>query len=193
MKKWWQNVNRGILLLFIVIIAVVSYLVSDSIQNSHEKKMLKEIASQYVVDSSPLFITPKDFDFFSWNSIDSETLLPAIHSQASSVAHYFVDNEMVRNQAFDRSFDYFCNYSSLRRRPENCTRVPLSVEITQLYNGSATVIVHSTTKIDYLEEDGSIGFEERVCDDELRFLYIDGEWKLVHTDSNLNYYSGNGY
>ena len=136
MKKWWQNVNRGILLLLILIIAVVSYLVSDSIHNSKERKAIKEIATQYVIDSSPLYITPSDFDFFSWNSIDSDTLLPEIHSQAGSLSHYFVDNELVRNQAFDQSFDFFRYYSSLKRRPEKCTRVPESVEILELYNGS---------------------------------------------------------
>ena len=58
MKKWWQHVNRGIILLLAVIIAVVSYLVSDSIHNSRERKEVKEIASQYIIDSSPLFIAP---------------------------------------------------------------------------------------------------------------------------------------
>ena len=190
MKKRWQHVNRGILLLLAVIIAVVSYLVSDSIHNSRERKEVKEIASQYIIDSYPLFITPSDFDFFFWNSIDSDTLLPAVHSQAGSLSHYFADNELVRNQAFDQSFDFFRYYSSLKMRPDKCTRVPESVEILELYNGSASVVVRSTTKIDFINEDGTITYEELATQDDLQFLYTDGEWKLVQTKSNLNIQSG---
>ena len=75
-------------------------------------------------------------------------------------------------------------------RPDKCTRVPESVEILELYNGSASVVVRSTTKIDFINEDGTITYEELATQDDLQFLYTDGEWKLVQTKSNLNIQSG---
>jgi len=185
MKKWWKNVNRGLLLLLIVIIAVVTYLIADSIHNNKEKKVIREIASQYISDSSSLFSTPEDFDFFSWNGAYSESLSEALYSRAKPLEHYYVDNEIVLHQEIDKCQEFFMYYFSLQVSPVSCTRTPAKIEISQLYNGSATVIVSTVSKIEYTSPDGSRGVDERKSTDTLQFLHTDGEWRLVQVDSGL--------
>ena len=191
MRKWWKDVNRGIVLLIIAIIAVISYLIADTIHNNKEKKVLKEIAAQYTIDSAPLFTTPEDFDFFSWNGAYTDSLSEELYSRAKPLDHYYVDNETVRHQEIDKIQQFFMYYYNQQYCPVSCTKSPGNIEITQIYNGSATAVVKTVSKIEYISSDGSRGVDERNTTDTLQFLYTGGEWKLVQVSSDL--YGGEDY
>ena len=130
MKKWWQHMNRGLLLLFVAVLAVSVYLFMD-----HEK-------------------TKKE-------------------------------NEAVRNNQISYYFSFFENCRLNETLPANCTRVPLSIEVRDIYNGSATVVVTTQTTIEYTKEDDSRQTEVTTTEDTLLFLKQEGEWKLVSARSNM--------
>ena len=193
MKKWWQNINRGILLLIIAIIAVTSYLISDSIKTKNEKAKLKEITTQFASDSSILFAFPQDIDFFSWDGMESDNLRPAMYSQTESLNHYFCDNEVIRKQEIDKSQLFFRNYYERQLCPISCTRSLVRIEINEIYNGSATISLFTENKIDYKDQDGKKGYAEIEATDTLVLLKIDGQWKIIKLDSTLTEYEGSVY
>ena len=64
MKKWWQQVNRGLLLLALVVLAVSVYLIIDSANIKKDKAAIKELSEQFITESSAYFICPSDFEFW---------------------------------------------------------------------------------------------------------------------------------
>ena len=51
MKKWLRQVNRGAILLVIVLLAVFVYLIIDAENTSKDKKTLTQISEKYIRDS----------------------------------------------------------------------------------------------------------------------------------------------
>ena len=62
MKKWWQNINRGILLLIVVLLGLSVYLLVDEANTRKEKKAVRELASEYARESSCLYQFPSGSD-----------------------------------------------------------------------------------------------------------------------------------
>ena len=190
MKKWWQNTNRGVLLLLVVLFAVAIYLVCDAINIRKEKKTVKDLASQYAIESSCMYSFPSGLDYWSWNGFDITDLIPAIHNQAEPLKHYFYDNETVQEQETDK-FVYFFRYCFDRQLcPVSATKQITDIKFHEIYNGSASITVYSKTTVEFLDAGGKKVVNEMDSDDTLSFLKINGEWKIVKADCSLNNYEG---
>lgn len=190
MKKWWQNTNRGIVLLLVVLFAVGVYIFIDAMNIRKEKKIVKDLASQYASESSSMYSFPADLDFWSWNGFDITELMPAIHEQAEPLKHYFYDNETVQMQETNKFIYFFRDCFDMQLCPVSANKQVTDIEIQEIYNGSSTVRVTSKTTVEYIEKSGKKIINEMVTDDTLVFLKINGEWKLVKADSSLNDYAG---
>lgn len=184
MKKWWQHMNRGLLLLFVAVLAVSVYLFIDHAKTKKDKADIIEISKDFISDSSSYFICPDDLDFWGEEELTDEALASLMASQTQNAESYFCENEAVRKNQISYYFPFFeyCRMNQIL--PSNCTRVPLSVEIQEIYNGSATVIVSTQTTIEYTKQDDSRQTEVSSSEDTLLFLKQGDEWKLVSARNN---------
>ena len=185
MKKWWQHMNRGLLLLFVAVLAVSVYLLMDHEKTKKDKKAIIEITKEFISDSSAYFTCPDGFDFWGQEELTEESLSSLMAAQTAHVETYFCENEAVRNNQISYYFSFFENCRLNETLPANCTRVPLSIEVRDIYNGSATVVVTTQTTIEYTKEDDSRQTEVTTTEDTLLFLKQEGEWKLVSARSNM--------
>ena len=190
MIKWWQKTNRGIILLLAVLLSVSIYLVIDAVNAKKERTKLTDLSSQYITESSLLFTYPEELDFWTKNAILPENLFPALSAQADPIKHYFCDNEAVIEQEIEESYSFFKKYYESEHCPRVCTRTPYKIEIKELYHDSATVYVYSRTSVEYSDLSGKRYSDESDTMDTLFFLKLNGEWKLINSDSAMNEYFG---
>ena len=189
MKKWWQNINRGILLLIVVLLGLSVYLLVDAANTRKEKKVVRELSSEYARESSCLYQFPSGSDFWSWNGLDSDEILPALLSQAEPLNRFFCDNEAVRKNEISKCWTFFRESFFMQMCPLSVTKTPVEIKISEIYNGSASVSVYSRTTIEYTDKNGKQTMNEIDTTDSLVFHHIDGEWKLVKADSTRNEFS----
>lgn len=185
MKKWWQQVNRGLLLLALVVLAVSVYLIIESANIKKDKAAIKELSKQFITESSAYFICPSDFEFWEQEEFTEESLSKAMASQLAPVSSYYCENEAVRNMQINYYFRFFASTRENQICPVNCVRKPLKIDIKEIYNDSATVVVNTQTTMDYMTEDENRMSEVITSDETLLFLKQDGEWKLVSVKSNV--------
>ena len=187
MKKWWQQVNRGLLLLALAVLAVSVYLIIDGAQTKKDKVAIKEIAEKFIPESSVYLTCPSGFDFWLQDELDKDSLVSSMSAQVKPLESYYCDNEAVRNSQIDYYFPYFSACRENQICPANCTRKALSVDISEIYNGSATVYVSTQTTVEYKKEDEALLSEVYTCDEILYFLKQEDGWKLVSVQSNMPY------
>ena len=180
MKKWWQQVNRGLLLLALAVLAVSVYLIIYAAEIKKDKKVVKEISEQFISDSSVYFICPSDLDFWAEDELSS-----SMSAQLEPVSSYYCENDAVRDMQIKYYFSFFATTRENQICPVNCVRKPLKVDIEEIYNGSATVVVNTQTTMEYKKEDETMLSEVFTSDETLTFLKQDGEWKLVSVTSNV--------
>ncbi|MBO4650451.1 MAG: hypothetical protein IK109_00390 [Clostridiales bacterium] len=185
MKKWWQQVNRGLLLLALAVLAVSVYLIIYAAEIKKDKKVVKEISEQFISDSSVYFICPSDLDFWAQEEFTEDELSSSMSAQLEPVSSYYCENDAVRDMQIKYYFSFFATTRENQICPVNCVRKPLKVDIEEIYNGSATVVVNTQTTMEYKKEDETMLSEVFTSDETLTFLKQDGEWKLVSVTSNV--------
>ena len=188
MRKWFNQVNRGVLLFIAALLCVAIYLAVDGYRISREKKVLRDLTSQYISDSSILYVFPEGLDFSDRESIRKDTLLPVLYKNAEPIYHYFCDNEAVRKAQVDSTYNYMYGTFVSESKPIACSRSATSIEVIEVYRNSATVIASTQTVFEKEDETGKIVSNEIYLTETLFFLYQDGQWKLVSTESPLNQY-----
>ena len=101
MKKFWQQINRGLVLLFAVVIGVTIYLIVDSQNKKKQRDELIKLSTMFISDSSRLYEFPEDIDFWDRSNIKQDALLPALYQNATPIYHYFCDNEEARKSQIE--------------------------------------------------------------------------------------------
>ena len=185
MKKWWQQVNRGLLLLALAVLAVIVYLLIDNAELKKDRKTVIEISEQFITDSSLYFSCPSDFDFWAQEEFSEDELMDAMSAQIAPMSSYFCENDAVRKMQINYFYPFFSSVRTNQICPVNCSRKPMNIEVKEIYNGSATVIVTTQSFFDYMKEDETRLTETATSIETLRFLKQDGEWKLVSVNSDM--------
>lgn len=186
MKKWWQQMNRGVLLLFVAVLAVSIYLIFDGAEKKKDKAELEEISAQFISDSSLYFTYPSDETFWKTEEALSEDDFADLMSvQAQSLSSYFCENEAVRDTQLKYYYMFYATSRENRLCPVVCSRIPLKIDVQEIYNDSATVVISTQTTIEFIDEEDSRKNDVVTSDDTLLFLKLEGEWKLVSAQSEI--------
>lgn len=188
MKKRLRNVNRGIVLLGILIIAVAIYLVIYSSNQNKKKAALRALASDYITRSSSLYVFPKPDDFTSIMNGKSDEILDVLYESASPVFPYIADNEAIRKELVAKNFNFFGKALDDEHCPITCTRTVEEIQIEECYMDTAIVRVYSVTTFEFRGKDNNVSAADYTTQDIIQFLYIDGTWKIVNVNSSLNEY-----
>lgn len=188
MKKWLRNVNRGIVLLGILIIAVAIYLVIYSSNQSKKKAALHDLASDYVTSSSYMYVFPRPEEFISIMNGDSDEMMNILYDSASPVFQYIENNDAIRKELVKKNLVFYGNALNEELCPITCTREVEEVQIEECYMDTATVRVYSQTTFEYKDKKNNISAENYATQDVIQLLYIDGSWKIVNVISSLNEY-----
>lgn len=186
MKKWLRQVNRGAILLVIVLLAVFVYLIIDAENTSKDKKTLTKISEQYIRDSYILYQCPEDLDFWSDEASLLQDLPAILLTQAEPLNQYFCDNEAVRNEQVSLACQFYISFYRAERLPITCTRVPTSIKIEEVYHDSASIFVTVENTFEYVDMSGRQSTFSYTSSDTLSFLKQDGEWKLLVDNSDLD-------
>ncbi|MBO4474763.1 MAG: hypothetical protein J5750_07650 [Clostridiales bacterium] len=185
MKRWFSQVNRGLVLLLVVILGVAVYIVLATLKTNKQRSVLRELAIQYTSDSAILYTFPQDVDYHDRSAMTRDALLPVLYKKAEPVYHYFCNNTAVQNAQVDATYNYLYISCMSEQVPVSCTRTVTSVEIDEVYRGSATVLVYSNTVIEYQDMEGKRSTHESQVQDTLLFVYQDGEWKIANVNCDL--------
>ncbi len=186
MKKLWQHMNRGLLLLFVAILAVSTYLLIDNAQTKKDKAKIKDISEQFINESSVYFVCPSEPQFWEQGQWTEEALASLMTAATNKMESFFCENEAVRHAQVKYFFPFFDNCRANQLCPVNCTRTPLLIEISEIYNGSATVFVSTQTTVEFIKEDGSRVSQVYTSNETLLFLKQETEWKLVSAEIHLD-------
>ena len=186
MKKWLRQVNRGAILLVIVLLAVFVYLIVDAKNTNKDKKTLTDISEKYIRDSYILYQCPEDLDFWNGEETFYHDLPTLLSTQAEPLNHYFCDNEAVRNEQVSLAGQFYIAFYRAERLPITCTRVPTSIKIEEVYHDSASIYVTVENTFEYVDMAGRQSTFSYTSSDTLSFLKQDGEWKLLVDNSDLN-------
>jgi hypothetical protein len=186
MKKWLRQVNRGAILLVIVLLAVFVYLIIDAEKTSKDKKTLTQISEKYIRDSYILYQCPEDLDFWSDEASLLQDLPALLLTQAEPLNQYFCDNEAVRNEQVSLACQFYIAFYRAERLPITCTRVPTSIKIEEVYHDSASIFVTVENTFEYVDMSGRQSTFSYTSSDTLSFLKQDGEWKLLVDNSDLD-------
>ena len=186
MKKWLRQVNRGAILLVIVLLAVFVYLIIDAENTSKDKKTLTKISEKYIRDSYILYQCPEDLDFWSDEASLLQDLPAILLTQAEPLNQYFCDNEAVRNEQVSLACQFYISFYRAERLPITCTRVPTSIKIEEVYHDSASIYVTVENTFEYVDMSGRQSTFSYTSSDTLSFLKQDGEWKLLVDNSDLD-------
>ncbi len=186
MKKWLRQVNRGAILLVIVLLAVFVYLIIDAENTSKDKKTLTQISEKYIRDSYILYQCPEDLDFWSDEASLLQDLPSILLTQAEPLNQYFCDNEAVRNEQVSLACQFYIAFYRAERLPITCTRVPTSIKIEEVYHDSASIFVTVENTFEYVDMSGRQSTFSYTSSDTLSFLKQDGEWKLLVDNSDLD-------
>jgi len=186
MKKWLRQVNRGAILLVIVLLAVFVYLIVDAKNTNKDRKTLTKISEQYIRDSYILYQCPEDLDFWRDEASLVQDLPTLLSTQAEPLNHYFCDNEAVRSEQVSLACQFYISFYRAERLPITCTRVPTSITIEEVYHDSASIYVTVENTFEYVDMDGRQSTFSYTSSDTLSFLKQDGEWKLLIDNSDLN-------
>ena len=186
MKKWLRQVNRGAILLVIVLLAVFVYLIIDAENTNKDKKTLTQISEKYIRDSYILYQCPEDLDFWSDEASLLQDLPAILLTQAEPLNQYFCDNEAVRNEQVSLACQFYIAFYRAERLPITCTRVPTSIKIEEVYHDSASIFVTVENTFEYVDMSGRQSTFSYTSSDTLSFLKQDGEWKLLVDNSDLD-------
>ncbi|MBO7564329.1 MAG: hypothetical protein J6T40_05725 [Clostridiales bacterium] len=186
MKKWLRQVNRGAILLVIVLLAVFVYLIIDAENTSKDKKTLTQISEKYIRNSYILYQCPEDLDFWSDEASLLQDLPAILLTQAEPLNQYFCDNEAVRNEQVSLACQFYISFYRAERLPITCTRVPTSIKIEEVYHDSASIYVTVENTFEYVDMSGRQSTFSYTSSDTLSFLKQDGEWKLLVDNSDLD-------
>ena len=186
MKKWLRNVNRGIVLLGILVIAVAIYLAIYSSEQSKKKASLHDLASNYINQSSAMYVFPKPDEFISIMNGNSDEIMNVLYESASPVFQYIENNEAIRKELVKKNLTFYENALNDEHCPITCTRTVEEIQIEECYMDTATVRVYSMTTFEFRDKDNTISAEDYPTQDIIQLLYIDGSWKIVNVNSSLN-------
>ena len=186
MKKWLRNVNRGIVLLGILVIAVAIYLAIYTSSQNKKKASLRDLATNYVTQSSSMYVFPEPENFVKVMNGKSDEIIDFLYNTASPVFPYIAENEAIRKELVAKNCNFFSNALNDEHCPITCTRTVEGIQIDECYMDKAVVRVFSVTTFEFRDMNNNISAEDYSTEEVLQLFYIDGTWKIVNVMSSLN-------
>lgn len=177
--KLSKKINRGFLLLIVLIIAVSVYLISSAVMETKEKKQIVSLCKEYVGKEISYYMLPEQYRS-NPDSMGADELSAYIGKMKETLKFYYVDNE--------RSYIYLLDSleDSLKSQQKGLDVVlEYEKEIVKfesiIFHGNS-VSVKFTCNTVYSSEDSQSSSQ---TSDYMTLQKDGGEWKVTY--SNLTY------
>ena len=138
--KVWKKTNKGIVLLFILVVGVVIYCLADTAKFASRKQAAYDKAVAFTTDLSALYTWPKDMPQITVIDIEKneKKYYPYLDAGLAKVKPYIFGSDQLSNELKKDAMNYIKELMLDDLKPEQVTFTPAFTK-TQVQKNTATV------------------------------------------------------
>ena len=138
--KVWKKTNKGIVLLFILVVCVIAYCLADTAKFASRKQAAYDKAVAFTTDLSALYTWPKDMPKVTVIDLekDGEKYYKYLDAGLAKVKPYIYESKQLENELKADAMNYIKELMLDDLKPEQVTFTP-AFNKTQVQKNSATV------------------------------------------------------
>ena len=188
MRRWLQRINRGIILLILLVVGVVVYCCIDAYHHRAQRDRIEEVVVRHIEESTVLYtfpeipnVSPQDASELSEQHIDS------LYERAFALSHDLSSNEAIRQEIANQYVTMLQRVTIyFRKFPTTCTREVVSFHVEEIYHDSAIVRLEIENKFTLTDEDGK-SHVDSINSIEYYYLLVENdEWKIYSIESDIS-------
>lgn len=179
--KFMKKLNKGVVLLAFVIIAVAIYLSVNAVTESKDKTKIKELCEEYVAKEISYNMLPEQYRS-DGTKIATNELDTYIKQMKEELSDYYVDNE--------QCYSYLLNNleESLQNQQKGLSVVSayeksiIKFDKITFYDDSASVQISCNTTYEGTVPTGEINNLNSQTIDTITLQKVNGKWKITYSN-----------
>ncbi len=188
MRRWFQRINRGIILLILLVVGVVVYCCIDAYHHRAQRDRINEVVVRHVEDSTVLYTFSEIPDVSPQDAFElSEQSIASLYDRAISLSHDLSGNKAIQQEIANQYVTILQRITVyFRKFPTTCTREVVSFHVEEIYHDSAMVRLEIENKFTLMDEDSKIHVDSITSIEYYYLLVENDEWKIYSIESDLS-------
>ena len=174
--KVWKKTNKGIVLLFILVVCVIAYCLADTAKFASRKQAAQDKAAAFATDLAALYTWPKDMPKVTAIDLgkDEKKYYPYMDAGLAKVKPYIFESNQLYNELKAGAMNYMKELMLDDLKPEQVTFTPTFTK-TQVQKNTATV--KGTINVKARLSDGK--YRNKTLDCLIMLEYQNEDWVVV--------------